>query len=95
MPRKVTTAVELQLRTDDPATWQRADEVIASLAAVPGVASVAAKRRCDQYMDLDLEVGLQAKSKSELRKLYNKVSGVAEKSPFRFVGRQCLLNDLF
>ncbi len=90
-----TSAVELQLRTDDPATWQRADEVIASVTSVPGVASVTAKRRCDHYMDLDLEVKLKAPSKAGLRKLYNKVSRIAEKSPFRFAGRQCVLNDLF
>ena len=91
----VTTAVELQLRTDDPEAWQRADEVMASVGAVPGVASVTAKRRSDQYLDLDLEVRLEATSKAGLRTLYNKVSRIAEKSPFRFAGRQCVLTDLF
>jgi hypothetical protein len=95
IPRMLTTAVELQLRTHDRATWERADEVMSSVGAVPGVASVTAKRRCDHYMDLDLEVKLKAASKAELRKLYNKVSRIAEQSPFRFAGRQCVLDDLF
>ena len=68
---------------------------MASIAAVPGVASVAAKRRYDPCMDLDLEVRLEAKSKAELRKLYNKVSRLADKSPFRFAGRECVLDELF
>ena len=56
---------------------------------------MAAKRRSDHFMDLDLEVRLEANSKAELRKLYNKLSRLADKSPFRFAGRECVLKELF
>jgi hypothetical protein len=95
MQSDVFTVVTLQLRTDDPATWRRADEVIHLITAVPGVTSVVATKRCERYLDLDLAVRLQSTSKAGLRRLYDEVSRLAGKSPFRLAGRDCVLNDMF
>jgi hypothetical protein len=95
MPRKITTVVELRLRTNEADAWRQADAVIADIAAVPGVADVIVKNRSDHYMDLDLSVHLAARSKAELRKLYTKVSRVADKSVLRLASRGCTLNEMF
>ena len=95
MPRTMTAVVELKLRTNDLTASRQVDEVIAAIAAVRGVAGVETKNRSERYMDLDLAVRLTARSKVELRRLYDKVSQVADTSALRLAGRGCVLGELY